>query len=294
MADPYFSELKYLGGPTLDFIEVAVDAGTDVSNLIVTIYNANGTIRSTNAVAGLSNTTVAGKDVYVIESGSPSSFSGLAKSNAVALSDDTSVFSFVSFTDTAADVTATTGPASGMTSEEIGSAGSGQSLETTNVGTSYSVQTAPSAGTIPCLTRGTQIQVSQGFVKVEDLKAGMRVKTLDGSFKPLKWVMSKRVVLDGPNSNAKLRPVRICAGALGNNLPQRDLLVSRQHRMLVSSPIVQRMFDKSSVLIAANKLTALAGIGRWWMVFLHCSLPILSSFSFVPVRCFAGHQSYPC
>ena len=30
MPDPFFSELKYLGGASVDFIEVAVDAGADL------------------------------------------------------------------------------------------------------------------------------------------------------------------------------------------------------------------------------------------------------------------------
>ena len=36
-------------------------------------------------------------------------------------------------------------------------------------------------------------------------------------------------------ANPKLRPVRISAGALENNLPEQDLLVSRQRRMITSS-----------------------------------------------------------
>jgi hypothetical protein len=43
-------------------------------------------------------------------------------------------------------------------------------------------------------------------------------------------------------------------------MPERDLLVSRQHRMLVSSPVTQRMFGEASVLVAAVKLTAMPGI----------------------------------
>ena len=84
MPDPYFSEIKYLGGPSLDFIEVAVDAGTDVSSMVVTIYNASGTVRSSNALSGLTFTTIAGRDVYVIESGAPGTFTGLGKSNGLA------------------------------------------------------------------------------------------------------------------------------------------------------------------------------------------------------------------
>jgi hypothetical protein len=47
---------------------------------------------------------------------------------------------------------------------------------------------------------------------------------------------------------------------LGNGLPKRDLLVSRQHRMLVRSKVVERMFGTQDVLVSAIKLTALPGI----------------------------------
>ena len=76
MPDPFFSELKYLGGASVDFIEVAVDAGTDVTDLVVTVYRENGTIRSSNDLSVLTPTTVNGKDVYLIESGDATNFSG--------------------------------------------------------------------------------------------------------------------------------------------------------------------------------------------------------------------------
>jgi hypothetical protein len=40
----------------------------------------------------------------------------------------------------------------------------------------------------------------------------------------------------------------------------RDLVVSRQHRILVRSKVAERMFGTSEALIAAIKLTALPGI----------------------------------
>lgn len=60
--------------------------------------------------------------------------------------------------------------------------------------------------------------------------------------------------------NPKLLPVRIPQGAFGNDLPHRDLLVSPQHRILVSSHVVGRMFDGDEVLIAAKHLIGVANI----------------------------------
>ena len=47
---------------------------------------------------------------------------------------------------------------------------------------------------------------------------------------------------------------------MGGGFPERDLLVSRQHRMLVRSKITERMFGKAEVLIPAIKLIELPGI----------------------------------
>jgi len=58
------------------------------------------------------------------------------------------------------------------------------------------------------------------------------------------------------------RPVNIAAGSLGPNTPERDLLVSRQHRILVQSPIAERMFCEPCVLVSALHLLQLPGISQ--------------------------------
>lgn len=260
MSDPYISEVKYLGAAKVDFIEIAVDAGTDVSDLTVTIYNASGTVRSTNSLSGSSFNTMSGKDVYVIEQATSSTFSGLHKFGGVALSENGTVYQFISFQDNGATINARAGAANGLTSTDVGLAGSGQSLETRDGGATYSTQADPTKGSIPCLTRGTRIRTDQGMVKVEDLTPGMRLETIDGTFAPLRLVLKTCVSRKDLIKDAHLAPVRISAGALGVGLPTCDLLVSRQHRMLVSSGIAQRMFGEASVLVAAVRLTELPGI----------------------------------
>jgi hypothetical protein len=272
MPDPYISEVKYLGGPQLDFVEVAVDTDTDVSNIVVTIYNSNGIVRSNNSLSNLTPTTIAGRDVYVVESGSPSTFSGLHQFGGVALSESGTVYQFVSFSDNEATITATAGAANGLTSTDIGEAGSGRSLETTDGGATYSTQTSPSKGTVPCLTRGTSVQTDKGLVKVEDIKPGMRLETVEGTCAPLRLVLRTFVSRKEFLQNVNLAPIRISAGSLGLGLPTSDLLVSRQHRMLVSSTIAKRMFNETCVLVAAIRLTKLPGI------FVDVSVPDVEYF----------------
>lgn len=113
---------------------------------------------------------------------------------------------------------------------------------------------------VPCFAAGTQISTAAGAVPIEDLRAGDLVTTLDHAMQPVRWVGSRR--LDAADLAARpwLRPVRIRAGALGAGAPHRDLVLSPQHRVLIRSPVAQRMFGTAEILVAAGKLTAIDGI----------------------------------
>jgi hypothetical protein len=88
----------------------------------------------------------------------------------------------------------------------------------------------------------------------------MTVLSADGRVLTLRAVLSTRVSSQGIADNPKLRPVLIRKGALGKGLPERDLKVSRQHRMLLASRTVQRMFGAAEVLLPAIRLTGMPGV----------------------------------
>lgn len=99
---------------------------------------------------------------------------------------------------------------------------------------------------IICFTPGTRIATAQGEVAVETLRPGDLVQTLDHGLQPLRWVGRTRVPALG-----KLAPVRISRCALGN---RRDLLVSPQHRMLVTGWQAAMLFGEDEVLVPAQAL----------------------------------------
>ena len=113
---------------------------------------------------------------------------------------------------------------------------------------------------VVCFTSGTAILTSDGPRPVETLRVGDLVRTKDNGDKPIRWIGSRSFENLSHGGRANLRPVVITAGALGNGLPEKDLSVSRQHRILVSSKVVNRMFGVNDVLIPAAKLTAIPGI----------------------------------
>jgi len=99
---------------------------------------------------------------------------------------------------------------------------------------------------VPCFVRGTRIKTDRGEIAVEALTEGDRVLTLDNGYQPIRWVGCARRIAQG-----RLAPVRIRAGALGN---ERDLLVSPQHRMLLRGWQASLMFGEAEVLVAAKAL----------------------------------------
>ncbi|MCA0927685.1 Hint domain-containing protein [Ruegeria profundi] len=113
---------------------------------------------------------------------------------------------------------------------------------------------------VPCLVRDTGILTQNEVRPVQSLRIGEMILTLEHGAQPIRWIGRRRFDRAALLDNPRLWPVRILAGALGSGLPRRDLLVSRQHRMLVRSKIAERMFGTTEVLIPAIKLTALPGI----------------------------------
>jgi len=111
------------------------------------------------------------------------------------------------------------------------------------------------AATFACYTNGTLIRTPTGDVRIEELRVGDLVCTDGGDAQPIRWISGRYVIAQGKNA-----PVLIPAGAMGAGLPERDLRVSRQHRMLVRSRIAERMFGTHEVLIPAVKLAGLGGI----------------------------------
>lgn len=257
MPDPFVSEVKFLGAGNVDFVEIALDAGSDPSNVQIVIYHPNGSVRTTNDL-GTVEDTVAGKDIYVIESANSATFNGVHKNGAVAVVEDGVVVQFISFE---SEFTATNGPAAGMTSTQLGGTGQGESLETTDGGANYVVNDTPSKGTVPCFLEGTLIQTDRGPLPVQDLVMGDYVQTNDSGLQPVLWAGACQLSLD-QTSDPMARPIRVPAHALSPAHPAKDTFVSANHRLLFSHVLCFELFGNREVLIAAKFLMGYNGIGH--------------------------------
>ena len=80
-----------------------------------------------------------------------------------------------------------------------------------------------------CFTSGTRISTTRGGVAVEDLAVGDLAVTASGEARPICWIGRKRV--ERPRRDGW--PVRVMAGAFGENRPARDLFLSSGHAVCV-------------------------------------------------------------
>ena len=113
---------------------------------------------------------------------------------------------------------------------------------------------------VPCFTPGTRIATPKGERLVETLTVGDRVLTRDHGILSIVWAGHRTLPADELKNAPQLRPILIRSGSLGNNLPERDMLVSPQHRMLVVSELAREHFGEVEVLVAAKDMTKLPGI----------------------------------
>lgn len=113
---------------------------------------------------------------------------------------------------------------------------------------------------IMCFTPGTMIATDKGEVAVETLKPGMRVFTRDNGLQKLRWAGRRDLTRAELAARPEFNPVLIRQGALGRGLPDRDMLVSPNHRMLITSDLAAVMFDDREVLVAAKHLTIMDGV----------------------------------
>lgn len=113
-----------------------------------------------------------------------------------------------------------------------------------------------------CFVAGTLILTPSGPRAIDSLSPGDLIVTRDHGPQPLRWIGQSAQSSAALRATPALRPVRLRRGALGGGMPDRDLDVSPQHRIVVQSRIGARMFGPDGVLVPAGKLLPLPGVER--------------------------------
>ncbi|MDA7427034.1 Hint domain-containing protein [Primorskyibacter aestuariivivens] len=89
---------------------------------------------------------------------------------------------------------------------------------------------------LQCFAKGTLIATPNGERPVEELTIGDTLTCADGGVTTVLWVGRQRV--NKLFLGARMQPVRIRAGALGDGLPHTDLTVTADHGMIMDGVVV--------------------------------------------------------
>lgn len=255
-----------------EFLEVSLDPSEDPGDFTVSFYNHNGTsvmevdldhedVRVSYDPDSGENVYVISQDAFGIQLTDPDG-GGKYNSEAFALTDTSSgdVIDFYDIGGGTKNIEAVEGAAAGAVSTNI-------PLPTSANASTYSIQFNQPDPTTPvfmavnagdsgvCFTPGTMIDMEFGARAVEDLVPGDRIWTRDAGIQTLRWVSARTVPAAGV-----LTPVRIPEGMFGLTQP---LLVSPQHRMLLTGWQAELLTGRDEVLVAARHLVDGDRVVRW-------------------------------
>lgn len=128
--------------------------------------------------------------------------------------------------------------------------------------------------TAVCFASGTLIDTPEGSIPVEKLRAGDMVNTRDDGPQEILWIHKDERWLHSNSEDDK--PIQIGAGALGQGLPENDLVLSPHHRVLIGEAGQLDYLTTHSALVPAKALVMLPGIrpmrGKRKVVWVHFAL----------------------
>jgi hypothetical protein len=103
---------------------------------------------------------------------------------------------------------------------------------------------------IACFAGGTRILTPAGQRPVETLAPGDAVVTASGRVVRLRWVGHRRV---DRRHQLHARPIRVRAGALADEVPNGDLVLSPDHAVLLGGPLVPVRHLVNGLTIVADR-----------------------------------------
>jgi hypothetical protein len=114
--------------------------------------------------------------------------------------------------------------------------------------------TSDPAPIIICFTAGTVFETRNGHKAIEDLQLGDEVRTLDSGFSAVRWLGCTSICAAQLRAWPDLLPVRVKKDAFGLGRPDRDVVLSPNHRILIDGWRAQLHFGEAEILVPAKSL----------------------------------------
>lgn len=105
----------------------------------------------------------------------------------------------------------------------------------------------------PCFVAGSLLETARGDVAIETVKPGDLVRTRDNGLQEVRWIGTTEVAISEENADA-MAPIRVAKDAFAPGVPERDILFSPTHRVLLYDWKVQNLFGEDEVLCPIGKL----------------------------------------
>ncbi|MEF3048916.1 Hint domain-containing protein [Pseudotabrizicola sp. L79] len=115
--------------------------------------------------------------------------------------------------------------------------------------------------TPPCFTPGTLIETDLGPRPIETLIPGDLVLTADDGLQPLRYVARTSLPHRRLVAQPQHAPVLVPKGCLGPGQPQRDMLVSPLHCLLLTGAAAELHFAEPELLVPARHLPGTRQLG---------------------------------
>ena len=139
-----------------------------------------------------------------------------------------------------------------------------------------------------CFATGTTILTPDGERAIETLRPGDRVVTHDGRSTPAIWV-ARQTVVNPRFVELGRKPVRIDAGALGPDLPNRPLTVTGDHALLFGDMLVNAgTLAEDGTPVRFVPLSEMPTKFTWWHVELENHEVVLANGG-VPAESFIDY-----
>ncbi|MHA6264845.1 Hint domain-containing protein [Arenibacterium sp. CAU 1754] len=104
------------------------------------------------------------------------------------------------------------------------------------------------------LVEGANVRTPCGLRRIELVRPGDLIVTRNNGLQAVRMVWKRTVTQDAMQLNGALAPIRLKPRAIGPMMPQRDLLVAQDHRLLIPGFRLAGVPDNECILTEAREI----------------------------------------